>query len=86
MGVNVNLGVERHQRGVIPSNPPDKSSIGGNEKILSSLQDFENQGQAPFVVTFLIYGCKHDTNSILVSILTFERSRISTMLKLWPWN
>ena len=58
-----------------------KESNGDNEKILSSLHDLENQGQTPFCMTFLISGCKHDTNSILVSILTFSRSRISKMLK-----
>ena len=54
--------------------------------------DLENQGQTPFCVTFLISGCKHDTKSILVSILTFSRLKISKMLKKlcdldgWPWN
>ena len=50
------------------------------KKILPSLHDLENQGQTPFCMTFHISGCKHDTNSILVSILTFLRSRISRML------
>ena len=51
------------------------------KKFLSSLlHDLENQGQTPFCMTFHISGCKHDTNSILVSILTFSRSRISKML------
>ena len=58
-----------------------KESNGDNEKILSLSHDLENQGQTPFCVTFLISGCKHDTKSILVSILTFSRSRISKMLK-----
>ena len=49
------------------------------KKILSLLHDLENQGQTPFCMTFLISGCKHDTNSILVSILTFSRSRITKM-------
>ena len=65
-----------------------KESNGDNEKILSSLHDLENQGQTPFCMTFLISGCKHDTKLILVSILTFSRSRISKMLKTntWPWR
>ena len=69
-----------------------KESNGDNEKILSLLHDFENQGQTPSCVTFLISGCEHDIKSILVSILTFSRSRISKMLKKlrdfdgWPWN
>ena len=58
-----------------------KESNGDNEKILSSLHDFENQGQTPFCMTFLISGCKHDTKLILVSILTFSRSGISNMWK-----
>ena len=58
-----------------------KESKGDNKKILSLLHDLENQGQAPFCMTFLISGCKHDTKLILVSILTFSRSRISNMLK-----
>ena len=33
----------------------------------------------------LISGCKHDTKLILMSILTFSRSRISKMLKTIPW-
>ena len=49
-----------------------KESNCDNEKILSLLHDLENQGQTPFCVTFLIVGCKHDTNSILVSILTLR--------------
>ena len=43
--------------------------------------DLENLGQTLFCMTFHISGCKHDTKSILVSILTFSRSRISKMLK-----
>ena len=41
-----------------------------------------------FCMTFHISGCKHDTKLILVSILTFSRSRISQMLKTipWPWR
>ena len=58
-----------------------KESNGDNEKILFLLHDLENQGQTPFCMTFLISGCKHDTKLILVSILTFSRSRISNMLK-----
>ena len=38
--------------------------------------DLENQGQTPFLVTFLISGCIHDKNLILVSILTESRSII----------
>ena len=69
-----------------------KKSNGDNEKILSSLHDLENQGQTHFFTTFLISGCKHDIKLILVSILTFSRSRISNMLKQLceldglPWN
>ena len=58
-----------------------KESNDDNEKILSLLHDLENQGQTPFCMTFLISGCKHDTKLILVSILTFSRSRISNMFK-----
>ena len=58
-----------------------KESNGDNEKILSFLHDLENQGQTLFCMTFLISGCKHDTKLILVSILTFSRSRISNVLK-----
>ena len=53
-----------------------KESNGDNEKILSLLHDLENQGKTPFCMTFHISGCKHDANSILVSILTFSRSGI----------
>ena len=62
------------------------------KKILSLLLDFDNQGQTPFCMTFHISGCKHDKNSILVSILTFSRSRISKCYKKshdlngWLWN
>ena len=65
-----------------------KESNGDNEKILSLLHDLENQGQTPFCMTFLISGYKHDTKLILVSILTFSRSRISNMLEkiTWPWR
>ena len=54
--------------------------------------DLENQGQTPCYVTFLISVFKQDTNSILVSILTFSRSTISKMLiksrdlNSWPRN
>ena len=61
-----------------------KESNGDNEKIPSSLYDLENQGQTPFCMTFHISGCKHYTKLILVSILTFSRSRISKMLKTNP--
>ena len=57
-----------------------KESNGVNKKILPLLHDLENQGQTPFCMTFHICGCEHDTNSILVSFLTFSRSRISKML------
>ena len=65
-----------------------KESNGDNEKILSLLHDLENQGQTPFCMTFLISGCKHDTELILVSILTFSRSEISNMWKkiTWLWR
>ena len=36
-------------------------------------------------MTFHISGCKHDTRSILVSISTFSRSRISKLLKAYTW-
>ena len=38
-------------------------------------------------MTFHISGCKHDTKSILVSILTFSRSKISKIIKTntWPY-
>ena len=50
--------------------------------------DLENLGQTFFCMTFHISGCKHDTKSILVSILTFSRSRISKILKTntWPYR
>ena len=65
-----------------------KESNGDNEKILSLLHDLENQGQTLFCMTFLISGCKHYTKLILVSILTFSRSRIWKMLKkiTWSWR
>ena len=62
-----------------------KGSNGDKEKILSLLHNLENQGQTPFCTTFHICGCKHDTKLILVSILTFWRSRISKMLKTITW-
>ena len=37
-------------------------------------------------MTFHISGCKHDTKSILVSILTFSRSRISKISKTNTWS
>ena len=48
---------------------------------LTLMFDLENLGQTLFCMTFHISGCKHDTKSILVSILTFSRSRISKLLK-----
>ena len=50
--------------------------------------DLENLGQTCFCMTFHISGCKHDTKSILVSILTFSRSRISKIIKTntWPYR
>ena len=50
--------------------------------------DLENLGQTLFCMTFHISGCKHDTKSILVSILTFSRLRIAKMLKTnkWLWR
>ena len=49
---------------------------------------FERQGQTHFYMTFLIFGCIHDTDIILVSILTKSRSMISNEPKLvtWPWR
>ena len=93
-------GVEYHPPGFWSSRPNFFENIshvyvfrvqesnGDNEKILSLLHDLENQGQTPFCMTFHISGCKHDTKLILVSILTFSRSRISKMLKTipWPWR
>ena len=65
-----------------------KESNGGNEKILSLMHDFENQGQTRFCMTFHISGCKRDTKLILVSILTFSIARVSKILKTipWPWR
>ena len=56
--------------------------------LLALTHDLENRGQTPFCMTFQISGCKHDTKLILVSILTFARSRVSKMLKTitWPWR
>ena len=50
--------------------------------------DLENLGQTFFCMTFHISGCKHNTKSILVSILTFSRSRISKIIKTntWPYR
>ena len=50
--------------------------------------DLENLGQTFFCMTFHIFGCKHDTKSILVSISTFSISRISKILKTntWPYR
>ena len=53
-----------------------KESNRDNDKILSSLHDFENKGQTLFCMTFHISGCKHDMKLILVSILKFLRSMI----------
>ena len=39
--------------------------------------DLENLGQTFFCMTFHISDCKHDTKSILLSILIFSRSKIS---------
>ena len=43
--------------------------------------DLENLNQTFFCMTFHISGCKHGTKSILVSILTFSRSKISKIMK-----
>ena len=48
---------------------------------LTLMFDLENLGQTLFCMTFHISGCKHDTKSILVSILTFSRSKISKIIK-----
>ena len=50
--------------------------------------DLENLGQTFCCMTFHISGCKHDTKSILVSILTFSRSMISKIIKTntWPYR
>ena len=47
--------------------------------------DLENLGQTFFCMTFHIFGCKHDTKSILVSILTFSRSKIPKIIKTNTW-
>ena len=49
--------------------------------------DLGNLGQTYFCMTFHISGSKHDTKSILVSILTFSRSKISKIIKTntWPY-
>ena len=39
--------------------------------------DLERQGQTHFYMTFVIFGCIHDTDLILVLILTKSRSVIS---------
>ena len=54
---------------------------------LTLMFDLENLGQTFFCMTFHISGCKHDTKSILVSILTFSRSKISKIIKTntWPY-
>ena len=50
--------------------------------------DLDRQGQTHFYMTFVIFGCIHDTDLILVSILTNSRSVISNKPKLitWPWQ
>ena len=50
--------------------------------------DLELQGQTHFHMTFLIFGCIHDTDIILVSILTKSKSVFSkkTILVTWPWR
>ena len=55
---------------------------------LTLMFDLENLGQIFFCMTFHISGCKHDTKSILVSILTFSRSKISKIIKTntWPYR
>ena len=55
-----------------------------NNKInyLTLTVDFERQGQTHFYMTFLIFGCIHDTDIILVSILTKSRSVISKKNKI----
>ena len=44
--------------------------------------DLESQGQTHFYMTFVIFGCIHDTDLILVSILTNSRSVISEKNKI----
>ena len=44
--------------------------------------DLERQGQTHFYMTFVIFGCIHETDLILVSILTNSRSVISKQTKL----
>ena len=50
--------------------------------------DLERQGQTHFYMIFVIFGCIHNTDLILVSILTNSRSVISNKPKLitWPWQ
>ena len=45
--------------------------------------DLERQGQTHFYMTFVIFGCIHDTDLILVLILTNSRSVISKKTKLF---
>ena len=45
--------------------------------------DLERQGQTHFYMTFVIFGCIHDTDLILVLILTNSRSVITKKNKLF---
>ena len=84
------IAIGRLERGVLREGMPislckrDGVIIKSRINNLTLMVDLENEGQTHLCMTFLISGSKHDTNSILVSILTFSRSRISKMLKSNP--
>ena len=61
-----------------------RSRISKTNKInyLTLTFDLDRQGQTHFYMTFVIFGCIHDTDLILVSILTNSRSVISNKLKI----
>jgi hypothetical protein len=51
---------------------------------LTLMVDLENEGQTHLCMTFRIFGCKHHTNMIFVSFLTFFTpgiSKINTKIK-----
>ena len=45
--------------------------------------DFENEGKTHLCMTFRVSGCKHHTDMIFVSILTFSRTWLSKIFKLF---
>ena len=65
-----------------------RSGISKKNKInfLTLTVDLERQGQTYFYMTVLIFGCIHDTDLILVSILTNSKSVISNKPKLVTWS